>query len=116
LERAAPRPGASLRNLLLVDAAKPVMAGVNPVIHPSSNGPSAEAMDPRVTPGGDASRKPGDPFASRDLNVVRLIRDRVILTGTTSNARSGSRPSRADGEIISAVAGALTVTKEGTKA
>ena len=51
--------GASLGDLLPADEAKPVMAGVNPVIHPSSNGPSAQAMGPRAMPGGDASQQPG---------------------------------------------------------
>jgi peptide/nickel transport system ATP-binding protein len=81
LMRATPRLGVSLRDLLpeeeasVAPSALPgtsaVVAGqsslpgadyadlsARPVIRPSSNGPSTEAMDPRVTPGGDASSKP----------------------------------------------------------
>ena len=65
LMRATPRLGVSLRDLLPEEeapAAPPgtsaVLAGPRPVIHPSSNGPSTEVMDPRVTPGGDKSAKP----------------------------------------------------------
>jgi peptide/nickel transport system ATP-binding protein len=65
LMRATPRLGASLRDLLPeedVTATGPrpsvVMAGLDPAIHPSSQDSSAEAMDPRVKPGGDENGKP----------------------------------------------------------
>ncbi len=56
LMRATPRIGVSLRDLLPEEVSS-VMAGLDPAIHPSSQGPS-EIMDPRVKPGGDESAKP----------------------------------------------------------
>jgi peptide/nickel transport system ATP-binding protein len=84
LMRATPRLGVSLRDLLPEEeaqAASPgtsiVVAGpgslpradlsVRPVIHPSANGPSTGAMDPRVTPGGDE----GTPL----LLVEKLVKE-----------------------------------------
>jgi peptide/nickel transport system ATP-binding protein len=73
LMRATPRLGVSLRDLLPEEEAallpaisasstspRPptVMAGLDPAIHPSSQDSSAEAMDPRVEPGGDEMSKP----------------------------------------------------------
>jgi peptide/nickel transport system ATP-binding protein len=68
LMRATPRLGVSLRDLLPEEeaAALPpgaprattVMAGLDPAIHPASQDSSAEAMDPRVKPGGDDPSKP----------------------------------------------------------
>jgi peptide/nickel transport system ATP-binding protein len=65
LMRATPRIGVSLRDLLPEEEAallpatsprvSPVMAGLDPAIHHSSQGASSEAMDPRVKPGGDGS-------------------------------------------------------------
>jgi len=65
LMRATPRVGVSLRDLLPEDEAalltSPrapiVMAGLDPAIHPPSQGTSI-AMDPRVKPGGDEIAKP----------------------------------------------------------
>jgi hypothetical protein len=88
------------------------MAGVNPVIHPSSNGPSAEAMGPRVTPGGDASRKPGDPSA-HDLNVVPLLCDHAIVVGMGADPRSGFRRSDVDVDSTSAVTGVSSSPNRG---
>jgi peptide/nickel transport system ATP-binding protein len=58
LMRATPRLGVSLRDLLPEEEATPVMAGLDPAIHPSSQDPSSKAMDPRVKPGGDDVTKP----------------------------------------------------------
>jgi peptide/nickel transport system ATP-binding protein len=58
LMRATPRLGVSLRDLLPEEEATPVMAGLDPAIHPSSQDSSSKAMDPRVKPGGDDVTKP----------------------------------------------------------
>jgi len=58
LMRATPRLGVSLRDLLPEEEAAPVMAGLDPAIHPSSQDSSSKAMDPRVKPGGDDVTKP----------------------------------------------------------
>src|SRR6202011_441745 len=58
LMRATPRLGVSLRDLLPEEEAMPVMAGLDPAIHPSSQDSSSKAMDPRVKPGGDDVTKP----------------------------------------------------------
>src|SRR5450432_337660 len=67
LMRATPRPGATLRGLLpeeeaaklppIVPRPSPVMAGLDPAIHQTSQDSSSKAMDPRVKPGGDESTK-----------------------------------------------------------
>jgi peptide/nickel transport system ATP-binding protein len=84
LMRATPRLGVSLRDLLPEDEATPVMAGPRPVIHPSSNGPSTEAMDPRVTPGGDASATPL-------LLVEKLVKEYPRQGATASLSKLFSR-------------------------
>src|SRR5450631_2360641 len=68
LMRATPRLGVSLRDLLPEEEAaalpavsprpSPVMAGLDPAIHHSSQSASSDAMDPRVKPGGDDPAKP----------------------------------------------------------
>jgi peptide/nickel transport system ATP-binding protein len=58
LMRATPRLGVSLRDLLPVEEAAPVMAGLDPAIHPASSDSASEKMDPRVKPGGDSTLKP----------------------------------------------------------
>ncbi len=73
LMRATPRLGVSLRDLLPEEEAaalqpispsstssRPsvVMAGLGPVIHPSSQDSFSEAIDPRVKPEGDETTKP----------------------------------------------------------
>ena len=100
LMRATPRLGVSLRDLLPEDEAKPVMAGqsslsgtdyvdlsARPVIHPSSNGPSAEAMGPRVKPGGDEIVQPL-------LLVEKLVKEypRQGATATLSKLLSRKPP------------------------
>jgi peptide/nickel transport system ATP-binding protein len=47
-----------LRDLLPEEEATPVMAGLDPAIHPSSQDSSSKAMDPRVKPGDDDVTKP----------------------------------------------------------
>jgi peptide/nickel transport system ATP-binding protein len=68
LMRATPRIGVSLRDLLPEEEAaklppifprpSPVMAGLDPAIHPASQDSSSKVMDPRVKPGGDEITKP----------------------------------------------------------
>jgi peptide/nickel transport system ATP-binding protein len=98
LMRATPRLGVSLRDLLPEDEAKPVMAGVNPVIHPSPNGPSAQAMDPRVTPGGDANQKPL-------LLVEKLVKEYPRQGATATLSKLFSRKPPIEAEIFRAVDG-----------
>jgi peptide/nickel transport system ATP-binding protein len=91
LMRATPRLGASLRDLLPEEeaaalAAAPtlpsstlphpsvVMAGLDPAIHPSSQGSSSRAMDPRVKPGGDVATQ-GDTPAKPLLLVDKLVKE-----------------------------------------
>jgi len=95
LMRATPRLGVSLRDLLPEEEAtalapasssstspppSPVMAGLDPVIHPSSPESSSEAMDPRVKPGGDAlasggASSNGDASATPLLLVEKLVKE-----------------------------------------
>jgi peptide/nickel transport system ATP-binding protein len=98
LMRATPRLGVSLRDLLPEDEATPVMAGPRPVIHPSSNGPSTEAMDPRVTPGGDASATPL-------LLVEKLVKEYPRLGATASLSKLFSRQPPVVAEQFRAVDG-----------
>jgi peptide/nickel transport system ATP-binding protein len=58
LMRATPRLGVSLRDLLPVEEAAPVMAGLDPANHPASSGSAPEKTDPRVKTGGDSTLKP----------------------------------------------------------
>jgi peptide/nickel transport system ATP-binding protein len=104
LMRATPRLGVSLRDLLPEEEASPVMAGhsslpradyadlsARPAIHPSSNGPSIEAMGPRVKPGGDASAHDG---ANPLLLVEKLVKEypRQGATATLSKLFSRKPP------------------------
>jgi peptide/nickel transport system ATP-binding protein len=98
LMRATPRPGVSLRDLLPEDEATRVMAGPRPVIHPSSNGPSTEAMDPRVTPGGDASAAPL-------LLVEKLVKEYPRQGATASLSKLFSRKPPVVAEQFRAVDG-----------
>src|SRR5712671_2971787 len=89
LMRATPRLGVSLRDLLPEEEAaalqpispsstssRPsvVMAGLGPVIHPSSQDSSSEAMDPRVKPGADVPTS-GDGSAKPLLLVDKLVKE-----------------------------------------
>jgi peptide/nickel transport system ATP-binding protein len=58
LMRATPRLGVSLRDLLPVEEAAPIMAGLDPANHPASPDSASEKMDPRVKPGDDSTLKP----------------------------------------------------------
>jgi peptide/nickel transport system ATP-binding protein len=106
LMRATPRLGVSLRDLLPEEeAAAPssgpssVMAGANnPAIHPPSNGPSAEAMDPRVNPGGDATTSPL-------LLVEKLVKEYPRQGATASLAKLFGRKPPVEPEQFRAVDG-----------
>ena len=89
LMRATPRLGASLRDLLpeeeaaALAATSPsstsprlpaVMAGPEPAIHPSSQGSSSRAMDPRAKPGGDVATQ-SDASAKPLLLVDKLVKE-----------------------------------------
>ncbi|WP_375778326.1 dipeptide ABC transporter ATP-binding protein [Bradyrhizobium sp. ma5] len=69
LMRATPRIGVSLRDLLPEEAptSPPVMAGLDPAIHQSSQD-APSSMDPRVKPGGDEKREPL-------LSVEKLVKE-----------------------------------------
>jgi peptide/nickel transport system ATP-binding protein len=73
LMRATPRLGVSLRDLLPEEEATPVMAGLDPAIHPTSQ-ESSKSMDPRVKPGGDGSTG-GDVSAKPLLLVEKLVKE-----------------------------------------
>jgi len=89
LMRATPRLGVSLRDLLPEEEASaptqtrpsstwprasPVMAGLDPAIHLSSQKSSSEAMDPRVKPGGDAPNN-GGASGKPLLLVDKLVKE-----------------------------------------
>ncbi|WP_076864406.1 dipeptide ABC transporter ATP-binding protein [Bradyrhizobium mercantei] len=72
LMRATPRLGVSLRDLLPEEETKPlqptpVMAGLDPAVHPSAQNHSS-SMDPRVKPGGDEQTQPL-------LSVEKLVKE-----------------------------------------
>jgi len=87
LMRATPRLGVSLRDLLPEEEASPVMAGLDPAIHPSSQDFPSQAMDPRVKPGGDEKTKPL-------LLVEKLVKEypRQGATATLSKLFSRKPP------------------------
>jgi peptide/nickel transport system ATP-binding protein len=72
LMRATPRIGVSLRDLLPEEVSS-VMAGLDPAIHPSSQGSPSKAMDPRVKPGGDGLV--GDESTKPLLLVEKLVKE-----------------------------------------
>jgi peptide/nickel transport system ATP-binding protein len=120
LMRATPRLGVSLRDLLpenegAVSASSSpgtssVVAGLGlpsadhadlsarPAIHPSSNGPSTEAMDPRVKPGGDESVKPL-------LLVEKLVKEYPRQGATATLSKLFSRKPPIEAEQFRAVDG-----------
>ncbi|WP_213772203.1 ABC transporter ATP-binding protein [Bradyrhizobium sp. dw_78] len=109
LMRATPRLGASLRDLLPEEETVPsaafsspgpslVMAGLHPAIHPSSNGPSQEAMDPRIRPGGDEDTKPL-------LLVEKLVKEYPRQGATATLTRLFSRTPPVELEQFRAVDG-----------
>src|SRR5438874_1857012 len=97
LMRATPRIGVSLRDLLPVEEGTPVMAGLDPAIHPSSQG-SSFGMDPRVKPGGDESAKPL-------LLVEKLVKEYPRQGATAVLGKLFSRKPPVEAEIFRAVDG-----------
>src|SRR6266700_6100395 len=117
LMRATPRIGVSLRDLLPEEeaAALPpispsstsprpplVMAGLDPAIHLSSSGSSAEEMDPRVKPGGDTSTA-GD--AKPLLLVEKLVKEYPRQGATATLGKLFSRKPPVEAELFRAVDG-----------
>src|SRR6202166_841213 len=102
LMRATPRVGVSLRDLLPEEEATTVMAGhmppqdgfasarLCPAIHLSSQDSSAEAMDPRVKPGGDGSaggereKRPGADAGAKPLLLVEKLVKEYPRQGATA--------------------------------
>jgi peptide/nickel transport system ATP-binding protein len=93
LMRATPRLGVSLRDLLPEEENIPVMAGLDPAIHPSSQASLSKGMDPRVKPGGDVSSN-GDASAKPLLLVEKLVKEypRQGATATLSKIFSRKPP------------------------
>src|SRR6202142_4091759 len=81
LMRATPRIGVSLRDLLPEEEVTPVMAGLDPALHLSSQDSSSKTMDPRVKPGGDGSasgereKSAGGEGAKPLLLVEKLVKE-----------------------------------------
>jgi len=108
LMRATPRIGVSLRDLLPEEEAAaltpltsplvpPVMAGLDPAIHLSSQ-ESSSAMDPRVKPGGDDPSKPL-------LLVEKLVKEYPRQGATATLAKLFSRKPPVELEQFRAVDG-----------
>jgi peptide/nickel transport system ATP-binding protein len=116
LMRATPRLGVSLRDLLPEEEAAaatptiPVMAGLDPAIHPSSQEAAAKAMDPRVKPGGDVSIN-GDASINRGaaakplLLVEKLVKEYPRQGATAVLGKLFSRTPAAEPEKFRAVDG-----------
>jgi peptide/nickel transport system ATP-binding protein len=115
LMRATPRLGVSLRDLLPEEETKAVMAGQkarsavlapdDPAIHPSSQGSSSSAIDPRVRPGGDDTTKPL-------LVVEKLVKEYPRQGATAVLAKLFSRKPPTEPEQFRAVDGiSFTVDK-----
>ncbi|CAL80415.1 putative dipeptide/oligopeptide/nickel ABC transporter, ATP-binding protein [Bradyrhizobium sp. ORS 278] len=85
LMRATPRLGVSLRDLLPEDEAsptpQPVIAGLDPAIHPTSQ-ESLKEMDPRVKPGGDERSGEGERSGEREHSTSKskplLLVDKLV--------------------------------------
>ncbi|MFZ5736531.1 MAG: dipeptide ABC transporter ATP-binding protein [Pseudomonadota bacterium] len=119
LMRATPRLGVSLRELLpeaeLRAAANPlpapVIAGLDPAIHPTSGGASSKTMDPRVKPGGDdeASGSREDANASKTaaplLSVEKLVKEYPRQGATATLSRLFSRGPAPEPDVFRAVDG-----------
>ena len=97
LMRATPRLGVSLRDLLPEEEGTPVMAGLDPAIHPSSQD-SSKAMDPRVKPGGDENAAPL-------LSVEKLVKEYPRQGATAVLGKLFSRKPPVEAEIFRAVDG-----------
>jgi len=101
LMRATPRLGVSLRDLLPEEDSNSVMAGLDPVIHPSSK-QFSNAMDPRVKPGGDAV---ADVTARPLLLVEKLVKEYPRQGATATLAKLFSRKPPLELEQFRAVDG-----------
>jgi peptide/nickel transport system ATP-binding protein len=118
LMRATPRLGVSLRDLLpeeeaaaldraaalTVATTTPVIAGLDPAIHPSSQETSFKAMDPRVEPGGDGggcSEAAPQPL----LLVEKLVKEYPRQGATALLSKLFSRTPAAEPEKFRAVDG-----------
>jgi peptide/nickel transport system ATP-binding protein len=118
LMRATPRLGVSLRDLLpeeeaaaldraaalTVATTTPVIAGLDPAIHPSSQETSFKAMDPRVEPGGDGggcSEAAPQPL----LLVEKLVKEYPRQGATALLSNLFSRTPAAEPEKFRAVDG-----------
>jgi peptide/nickel transport system ATP-binding protein len=101
LMRATPRVGVSLRDLLPEEDSNAVMAGLDPAIHPSSQG-SSNGTDPRVKPGGDAVLV-GD--AEPLLLVEKLVKEYPRQGATATLAKLFSRKPPTEPELFRAVDG-----------
>ncbi|WBU31301.1 ABC transporter ATP-binding protein [Rhodopseudomonas palustris] len=119
LMRATPRLGVGLRELLtegeLRTAANPqpapVIAGLDPAIHPTSGEAPSKTMDPRVKPGGDdeASGSREDANASKTaaplLSVEKLVKEYPRQGATATLSRLFSRGPAPEPEVFRAVDG-----------
>jgi peptide/nickel transport system ATP-binding protein len=104
LMRATPRIGVSLRDLLPEEEASPVMAGLDPAIHLSSQDSSSKEMDPRVKPGGDGSTS-GDLSARPLLLVEKLVKEYPRQGATATLSKLFSRKPPVEPESFRAVDG-----------
>jgi peptide/nickel transport system ATP-binding protein len=101
LMRATPRIGVSLRDLLPEEEAAALDAAASDpsaAVHPSSEGSSSKAMDPRVKPGGDDSTKPL-------LLVEKLVKEYPRQGATATLAKLFSRKPPVELEQFRAVDG-----------
>jgi peptide/nickel transport system ATP-binding protein len=97
LMRATPRLGGSLRDLLPEEELTAVMAGPDPAIHPSLNGPS-EATAPRIKPGDDENAKPL-------LLVEKLVKEYPRQGATAVLSKLFGRKPPVEQEVFRAVDG-----------
>jgi peptide/nickel transport system ATP-binding protein len=104
LMRATPRIGVSLRDLLPEEEASPVMAGLDPAIHLSSQDSSSEAMDPGVKPGGDGPTS-GDASGKPLLLVEKLVKEYPRQGATATLSKLFGRKPPVEEEIFRAVDG-----------
>ncbi|ABD08745.1 ABC transporter related [Rhodopseudomonas palustris HaA2] len=121
LMRATPRLGVSLRELLSdeergtmavampAQSTKPVMAGLDPAIHPASQDASSKAMDPRVKPGGDdqaGGEREATLQAPRPLLVVdKLVKEYPRQGATAVLGKLFSRGPTVEPDVFRAVDG-----------
>jgi peptide/nickel transport system ATP-binding protein len=109
LMRATPRLGVSLRDLLpeeealppISPAPSPVMAGLDPAIHPASQN-SSGMMDPRVAPRGGV---PATGGANPLLLVEKLVKEYPRQGATATLAKLFSRRPPAEPDMFRAVDG-----------